>query len=116
MRSECYIIAIHSRDQAPVDHGAAGTAQRVVWLQGEGERAARILHVDDERVGRIFDGVGRPHVGLAAVEDQGVAAEIEQQDAAAILAHHAQADTPAEGSATAGREHFGEPGDQRRYA
>ena len=114
MRSECYIIAVHSRDQAPVYHGAACAAQRVVWLQGEGERAARILHVDKERVGRIFDGIGRAHVRLAAIEDQGVVAEIDQQPVVAVLAGHAQADTPADGSATAGREHFCEPGDQRR--
>ncbi|MDT7813982.1 MAG: hypothetical protein QOJ42_3898 [Acidobacteriaceae bacterium] len=54
--------------------------------------------MNEQRVRRIFNRVGLAEVRLAAVEDEGVSAEIEQQHASAVLAGHAQADFAAPGS------------------
>ena len=72
--------------------------------------------MNQECAGRVFDGVGCSDVGLAAVEDQRVAAEIEQQRSAAVLAGHAQATAADEGGAAAGIHHVGQPSDQAKHA
>ena len=80
-----------TRYQSSIDGGAARATQRVVRLQSEGERAAGVLDVDQQRVGRILDRVGLADVCFTAVEDQRVSGEVEQQLTATVFASHAQA-------------------------
>ncbi len=91
MRGESDLIAVHAADEAAIDGGAAGAPQCVVGQEGKGEGATGVLDVDEELVGGVFDGVGLADVGLAAVENDGVWAEVEQEHAGAVLADHAEA-------------------------
>jgi hypothetical protein len=112
VRRKCDIVAVHPRNQASVDGGAARAAQRIVRLHSEGERADGILNMDKQRVGRIFDGVGLANMSLTAVEDKRVSAEVEQQVAATVFASHAQAYLA--GIWNEGAEHAGEHANSAR--
>ena len=86
------VVAVHSGDEAAVDGGGAGAAEGVVGGDGEGEGAAAVVDVDEELGGGVFDGVGLLDVGGAAVEGDGVAAEVEQEaGGAGVFAGHAEA-------------------------
>ena len=78
----------------------------VVGADGERERAAAVLHVDEELRLRVLDRVGRFDVSLAAVEGDGIASEIEEEaGGAGVLAGHAKAGLGCGGN---GAHHAGE--------
>ena len=54
--------------------------QRVVGRQSEHEWTAGVVDADAELVGKILNGVGRFDVGLAAVERDRIAFEVEDED------------------------------------
>src|SRR6185437_10299622 len=61
-------IPVDAGDEFPIHHCGSGTAESVIGGDGEQERAAGVLDVDDEAGDRVIDGVRRIHVRLAAVQ------------------------------------------------
>src|SRR6266702_6744322 len=68
MRSEADALTVHRGDQFAVDRRGTRAAEGVIRSNGQQERPAAVLDMDNELRRSALDGVGNLDVGLSAVQ------------------------------------------------